>query len=346
MVDSMLIECPSCAAAYDLPEGSLSASGRKVRCAECKTIWLAYPPALAEEPRVEPEPEPEPEEDLSGWGLTAEDMGETATKAEPAESAEAADDADMAGWADPGVENSQDDIDSLFDDLPAEAEQAAEPAEVPVMATDMEKAAERPEVAEAREPPAADAALLGVGAVTAAAIAHLPAGEGDEVGSRKPSPLATETRVRRSRQMPIAAALALFACGLIGAMALYREGVVSAVPQTAKLFAAVGLPVNLRGVEIRNVSSKLAIEQGVPQLIVHGEIVNISGQQAKLARLRLAIRTDRGQEIYSWNTLPDKPVLEPGESAHFVRRLASPPEEGRDVIVRFEMRGDMVAGVQ
>ncbi len=46
----MRIDCPSCAAAYEVPD-SLLAAGRTVRCARCGKDWVP----VAEKP-VEPEP--------------------------------------------------------------------------------------------------------------------------------------------------------------------------------------------------------------------------------------------------------------------------------------------------
>lgn len=49
----MRLACPSCAAAYELPETLFLAGPRMVRCARCAHSWLASAPG--------PEPEPEPE---------------------------------------------------------------------------------------------------------------------------------------------------------------------------------------------------------------------------------------------------------------------------------------------
>ena len=60
----MRTACPSCSAAYDVPD-SLVPPGRVVRCARCGSEWTpagpAPPPPDAEAaPPPEPEPEPEP----------------------------------------------------------------------------------------------------------------------------------------------------------------------------------------------------------------------------------------------------------------------------------------------
>lgn len=59
----MRIECPACAAAYEVPEDRLAA-GRVVRCARCGADWMPLPPEPMPEPTQEPEPaavsEPDP----------------------------------------------------------------------------------------------------------------------------------------------------------------------------------------------------------------------------------------------------------------------------------------------
>ena len=63
----MRIVCPSCQAAYEVPEKLLSGAPRKVRCARCGDAWVPEAvvvavPAVEEvlPPAPEPEPEPEP----------------------------------------------------------------------------------------------------------------------------------------------------------------------------------------------------------------------------------------------------------------------------------------------
>jgi predicted Zn finger-like uncharacterized protein len=53
----MRIACPSCTAAYDVPD-SLVPGGRVVRCARCGGDWMPVdaPPAPSQEPDVEPPP--------------------------------------------------------------------------------------------------------------------------------------------------------------------------------------------------------------------------------------------------------------------------------------------------
>ena len=78
-----------------------------------------------------------------------------------------------------------------------------------------------------------------------------------------------ETKRRSSRWTAIILVLVAFNVALIGA----RNEVVRYLPQTASLFAAIGLPVNLRNLKFENVKISKESENGVTTLIVDGTIV-------------------------------------------------------------------------
>jgi hypothetical protein len=140
------------------------------------------------------------------------------------------------------------------------------------------------------------------------------------------------------------AALALIAIN-IGLVA-YRADVVRLLPQAASLYAAIGLPVNLRGLVFMNVETSREDQDGVAVLVVEGTIANVTPRAVAVPRMRFALRNEAGQEIYSWTALPTKNVLAAGDTLPFRSRLASPPRDGNQVMVRFFNRQDVVAGGQ
>jgi predicted Zn finger-like uncharacterized protein len=127
---------------------------------------------------------------------------------------------------------------------------------------------------------------------------------------------------------------------VIGAILAWRAEVVRAMPQTASLFAAIGMPVNLRGLVFTDVRTTKEMQDGVPVLVVEGAVANVTGRPADVPRLRLAMRDAAGLEVYTWTAQPPSPTLAGGETQPFRTRLASPPAEGRDVLVRFLTRRD------
>ncbi len=107
------------------------------------------------------------------------------------------------------------------------------------------------------------------------------------------------------------------------------------LPAAAPVYAALGLKVNLRHMEVFGVNAKLVEEEGRKILLVEGQIKNTGAAARTPPRMRLAVEDANGREIYFWTAAPPKSRLNPGENAYFRARLAAPPEEGKDVRVRF-----------
>ena len=126
---------------------------------------------------------------------------------------------------------------------------------------------------------------------------------------------------------------------VIAALIAGRPGVVRLLPQTASLFAAIHLPVNLRGLEFSSVTSSQSIEQGIQVLLVEGKVVNVTHRALEIPRLRFAMRNRSGREVYAWTILPTSGTLAPDAALPFRTRLASPPEDGVDAAVRFVSAG-------
>lgn len=147
--------------------------------------------------------------------------------------------------------------------------------------------------------------------------------------------------LRRLASLPMLIAV----MGVILLSALnWRVAMVRHFPQTASLYAAIGLPVNLRGLFFEDVKSRSEFQDGVPVLVIEGTIVNLTTRTLDVPRLRFALRSASGHEVYAWTAQPAKPTLGSGNGLPFRARLASPPPDGRDVIVRFLNRRDVAAG--
>lgn len=131
-----------------------------------------------------------------------------------------------------------------------------------------------------------------------------------------------------------------FNVALVGA----RNEVVRYLPQTAGLFAAIGLPVNLRHLTFEDVKINKEEHDGVPVLTVEGTIASQSNKAVEVPRMRFAVRNATGQEIYAWTARPSRSILEPGQKLPFRSRLASPPADASDVLVRFVNANDAQAG--
>jgi predicted Zn finger-like uncharacterized protein len=170
-----------------------------------------------------------------------------------------------------------------------------------------------------------------------------PAAAGEDIESvaarRAERHSAHQRRWERSRWTVAILTLVAVHLMLIG----WRSDVVRWLPQTASLYAAIGLPVNLRGLVFTGVTTERETHEGVEVLVIDGTIVNDFKRAVEVPRLRFSVRNRSGFEVYSWTALPNRNALLPGESVPFRSRLASPPRDADRVQVRFFNRRDLNA---
>jgi len=138
----------------------------------------------------------------------------------------------------------------------------------------------------------------------------------------------------------VSAAMAALILGLI----LWRNDIVRLMPQTAAFFKTAGMNVNLRNLNFEAVRVSTETVDGAPVAIIEGAIAAVGTKPIEIPRLRFVVRDEHGTAIYAWNAVLEQAVLLPGEKATFKSRLASPPPNARDLIVRFFNRRDVAAG--
>ncbi|MEH0070756.1 hypothetical protein V6L77_11230 [Pannonibacter sp. Pt2-lr] len=118
----------------------------------------------------------------------------------------------------------------------------------------------------------------------------------------------------------------LVAVGLSALIFTNRQFVVKHVPDLASLFDMMGLPVNLRGLEFRDLRTFREVDEGTIVLVVEGTIQSVSEQPAAVPAVRLSLRSEDQQEIYAWTLEPRAVALEPGADTRFRTRLTDPPQ--------------------
>jgi predicted Zn finger-like uncharacterized protein len=327
----MLIVCPNCATSYRVEAPSLGPTGRSVRCVRCRNVWFAHDPgalpAIAQAHRS----------DLQALAASI------ATVAHAPSEALGADEPPASGYA--------------IESEPAAGETTASFASRSLAATaEMENPSALATVA---SDPWSSAPMAIADAPSLAPMepgAALPADAtlGQELGQNLREDIETVAARRMPRRasrrwrwalpgLPIAIlALVALNAALIG----WRADVVKVAPQTASLYAAIGLPVNLRGLSFTNVTTTIEPHDGVQVLVVEGKITSVSQRVVEVPRLRFSVRNRGGQEVYAWTALPGRSGLAPGETLTFRSRLASPPPDTAEVLVRFFNRRDLVAGIK
>lgn len=147
---------------------------------------------------------------------------------------------------------------------------------------------------------------------------------------RLPGPLVSKAR---GAALPAAAALAGLA--LLGLAAWQRQAVVRAAPQLAGVYERIGLPVNVRGLTLTAIESGVTEDGANRFLVVEGDVTNVTRAKAAVPPIEVAVQDATGATLYTWTAEPPRASLEPAELVRFRARLASPPESGRSVRVRF-----------
>jgi predicted Zn finger-like uncharacterized protein len=318
----MLIVCPSCATSYDVEPARLEPDGRQVRCVRCRTVWHAQPSHAAKLL-------------AAAEALGPASPGQIAEAPVYAAAAPAMASADAGGeseWPDQAAEPEPEPEDegepaapALADDTAADVSAAPDVEAPPIVPVDLD----------AGRPP------IDIDVADPAGAARPPAKDVESYAAR----FTRRTGKKRQRAWSLTRLqIAILALLVVDAVIVgWRRDIVRLLPQTASFYALLGLPVNLRGLVFDDVSTSTEQHDGVPILVVQGMIVNRTSASTGVPRLKLAVRNAAKQEIYAWTAAPPRTNLSAYQAVAFRTRLASPPSEAADVLVRFVNRRDIIA---
>lgn len=366
-VSAMLLACPNCSSAFRLPATAIAAEGRVVRCSNCQHVWTAVPADL--------QPEPQLEEALVGAepAMAASEMArpemarpemarsekirpEMAMADSPSLTGDSQLDAEVeAAFA--AADGSLEPLDTDADDIvaidrPMEPETMVETDDAPPLAPGVDPIAE--------EPPAEPVAPVAAGEVRAepaAAPVEEVAEETAEpapaasVAAMTPEDAETFQELRRKRR-PLVEKPSVWMRALhvtttvvvmmVAAVFIWRSDLVRLSPNLAGFYDTLGLTVNLRGLEFHQVKAVREVKDGIPLLAVEGYVFNPGPKAADIPKLRMAVLGANGRELYAWTAEPAQTMLAAGESFVLRSRIASPPQDGQDVLVRFLLKRDLV----
>ena len=257
----MLIVCPNCATSYDVAVASLKPDGRRVRCVRCRTIWLAElshaDKLIAAAEALAPVRRAVEAVAEMAAGTTASDPPVASSRVAAADDAWSADQA----AAEAPVEEA--------------AAQAAQTAEEPPFgeAPEVDSPPIAPADFDAIEPSRTLAPDTDLASHSAADVEPL---ENVEVfaarrAMRRGKP-GRWSRWSLTRVQSVTLALIVLDAIVVG----WRTDFVRLLPQTASFYAALGLPVNLRGLDFDNLTTSTEQHENVPILVVEGAVVNDS----------------------------------------------------------------------
>jgi predicted Zn finger-like uncharacterized protein len=137
--------------------------------------------------------------------------------------------------------------------------------------------------------------------------------------------------------------LALFVAILAWAVVTYRQTIAELWPRTSSFYAAIGMPVNVRGLAFQDVAYTQESEEGQVVLSITGKVVNVTARELAVPEVHVTLSDIDKHELYHWNFDVGVSALKPGETKDFVTRLNSPPEAARSVDIRFVQRDETQA---
>jgi len=161
--------------------------------------------------------------------------------------------------------------------------------------------------------------------------------DGEIEGDAEKFPLDTAIKSRRRTVTLIAgwSGLAAFVIGFVAIAYLFRTDIVRVLPGSAGIYADLGVPVNIRGLEIRNVTFDWETNTGKPILRVQGVIQNITNRHVTIPTIVFAFQDSAGEELYHWAERVKARTLPAGKQVTFATRVPSPPKAVESLQVRF-----------
>ncbi len=145
-------------------------------------------------------------------------------------------------------------------------------------------------------------------------------------------------RKRRTRQAAAAgaawAAAAAVVLGLITGGVLFREEIVRKFPATAGAYGALGLDVNIVGLEFEAQRARVA-PHDPGRIVVSGAVRNIRETEVSSPPIRVILQDERGVEIASRVLRPDWPPILPGKVEGFATVIADPQGKAAGMTTKF-----------
>lgn len=298
----MIIACPACATRYVVPDSAIGIDGRTVRCAKCRHSWFqdgAVPEQRPAEPPAPPEPAPAPPQP------------EPPQPPEPVPAPEPVPERREPAWDEPGrVEQAASapaDDEAFRDTTTCDEPSADEPAPVEAPDSDPPPLAEEPAARAGDEaPPALDDADDGY-----SSFAHEPP---------------FRPRINRLKLWTWAAALfALVAIAAGAAVAMY--GLPDWIPLSRQTFAEAQPDLVLDFPPNRQ--ERRTLPNGTEYFGASGTVTNVGRTRRAVPTILIVLRDARERIVYSWEVVPAKRQLAPGESVAVNEAVTDVPKSAK-----------------
>jgi predicted Zn finger-like uncharacterized protein len=306
---TVVIVCPHCTTRYQVPSDTVGPKGRQVACAHCGKAWQAFAEKIIEVAAPAPLPAPR------------------MVKAPPKEPEDRMFDA-----------ASEAELDAAF-----EAEQQA-----------------AADAAAGIEPPAPEPAVDPVRSIEEIKASIAPKAVPDAPPEEKPIDAQANSKRQKAfdkrqnsltRQLPLARVRrTLRVTGLVTLVMLlgcgfsFRTEIVRLFPDLAGTYAALGLGVNIVGLEFRDVKTLLALRRGADVVQVDARIYSVAAGTVQMPPVVVTLLNDENLPLYQWSVAPTVSTLESGQVVDFTTQVTAPPPGATKVRLTFGSGGLQAPG--
>ena len=117
-----------------------------------------------------------------------------------------------------------------------------------------------------------------------------------------------------------------------------RENVVLSFPDLAGIYSAIGLGVNVTGLEFSDVKTLRFLRDGAEVMDISAGITSVSSHQVSVPPVIVTLLDQDGRSVFEWSVKAQVLVMMPGEWIEFKTQLVAPPKESQIVRLTFESR--------
>ena len=129
-------------------------------------------------------------------------------------------------------------------------------------------------------------------------------------------------RLRRGLRIGLVVLLLLLVAGAwLGRVALVRS-----YPELAGVYGALGVPVNIVGVEFSDVVAQRRSADAGDVLVISATVRSVADSEVAVPPVVLTLLNAEGASLYEWSVRTAAATLLPGGSAPVSAELAAPPE--------------------
>ena len=121
----------------------------------------------------------------------------------------------------------------------------------------------------------------------------------------------------------------------VAAVIPYYDEWLRRFPDLAGAYAALGLGVNIVGLEFRDVTTLVARRSGTDIMQIDARIYSVAPRTLAVPPVVITLLDGSGASLYQWSTVPEVLELAPGEVADFMTQLTSPPAGASRVRLTF-----------